>query len=216
LGWLSTIQDTEIPTLFLGREYVEMTISNIEKGDPTGVYKGDNPFEMFIQIAINNIGVSFRCFVMGVFFAIGTAYFLFYNGFMLGTFFGLFYLHNELATSFPVIMIHGTLELSAIVLAGGAGLRLGAGFMFPSTFTRLQSFQTAAKDGGKVLLGLVPVVTIAAFVESYVTRHSEMSMVWKIAIILFSLSYIIWYYIIFPVFIHRQTQQQSYAKTTTL
>lgn len=215
LGWLSTVKDVEIPNLVLGDDYVNMTIENIKKGNPTGVYQESGSFDMFFQIAFNNIAVAFRCFASGIVFGIGTLFMLFYNGFMVGTFLGLFYNHNEFSEAFPVIMIHGTLELSAIVIAGGAGFCLGSGFMFPGTYKRILSFQTAAKDSVKIILGLVPVFTIAAFFESYVTRYAKMPLIIKLLIIILSFTYIVWYYFIFPAIVHHQLKTELYGKNSS-
>ncbi len=212
MGGLSAIKDTEIPNLILGDTYVNMTIDNIKAGKPTGVYQDEDAFGMFFQIAFNNIAVAFRCYAAGILFGIGTLFMLFYNGFMVGAFLGLFYNNNEFSHAFPVVMIHGTLELSAIAIAGGAGFCLGSGFMFPGTFKRLHSFQLAAKDSVKIIIGLVPVFTLAAFFESYVTRYENMPLILKLLIIILSLAYIVWYYFIYPSIMAHQIKLESYGK----
>ena len=50
-------------------------------------------------------------------------------------------------------MLHGTLELSAIIVAGAAGLAIGNGWLFPGTYSRLVSFQRGAKRGMKIVVG---------------------------------------------------------------
>jgi len=97
-----------------------------------------------------------------------------------------------------VIWIHGVLEISAIVIAGGAGIVLGNSLLFPKTYTRLISLKQGAKDGMKLVLGLVPIFIAAAFLESFVTRHSEMPMWLSASILAASLAFIIWYVIIYP------------------
>ena len=96
-----------------------------------------------------------------------------------------------------MIWIHGTLEISAIVLAGAAGLVLGNSFLFPKTYTRMASILKGAKDGLKIVLGLIPIFIVAAFFESFVTRHTEMPM-WhkpKHFIIISSLYYLVRIYL---------------------
>src|SRR5262249_43880031 len=68
----------------LGDQYVEATEENIAKGDPFGVYKNGDQVSMFMGIALNNIRVAFVVFVTGIFFGMGTIWFLFGNGVMLG------------------------------------------------------------------------------------------------------------------------------------
>ena len=133
MGVLSAIYDDSFVRLILGDGYVNMTNENIENGDPFGVYKQEDPMLMFLMIALNNIYVSFMVFVQGVFFGIGTVYALFRNGVMLGSFEYYFFQHGLGMKSILVVFIHGTLEISAIVIAGAAGIILGNSILFPGT-----------------------------------------------------------------------------------
>ncbi|MFN0200679.1 MAG: stage II sporulation protein M [Bacteroidia bacterium] len=209
MGYLSTLKDVQIPTLFFGADYVEMTLKNIEKGDPMGVYKNQASAEMFVSIASNNIQVAFWVFITGILCSVGAIYFIGQNGFMLGTFFGLLYNHSALGESLSVVYLHGALELSAIVIAGAAGFMLGNSIMFPGTYTRLQSLQRGAKDAIRIMIGLVPVFILAAFLESYVSRHSDMHISLKLAIILPCFAYIIWYYILYPIWVEKELKKQE-------
>ena len=65
------------------------------------------------------------------FFAVGAVVQLVRNGVMLGVFQYFFYDQGIFAESFLTIWIHGALEISAIVIAGGAGITHGGGFAFP-------------------------------------------------------------------------------------
>jgi uncharacterized membrane protein SpoIIM required for sporulation len=95
-------------------------------------------------------------------------------------------------------MLHGTLEISAIIIAGGAGLRMGNSILFPGTYSRMESFKMGAKDGLKVVMGLMPIFIMAGFIESFITRYSNMPLVLKILIIALSLAFVIFYFIIYP------------------
>jgi uncharacterized membrane protein SpoIIM required for sporulation len=117
---------------------------------------------------------------------------------MLGTFQYLFHQHGLLADSALTIWIHGTLEISAIVLAGAAGLVMGNSILFPGTYPRLESFKRGALRGAKMVIGLVPVFLVAAFLEGYVTRLTEWPVWSKVVIIGASALFIIWYFIVYP------------------
>jgi len=199
IGAISAMQDETFVRLIMGDGYVNMTLENIKEGKPTGVYASSDEINMFFQITFNNIRVSFYAFAMGIFFSFGTGYILFRNGVMLGAFFALFYQHNLLADSILVVMLHGTLEISSIILAGGAGLRMGNSILFPGTYSRIDSFKAGAKDGLKVVMGLMPLFIVAGFIESFVTRYSNMPSIFKVVIILASLSFIIYYFFILPI-----------------
>lgn len=198
IGALSALGDDSFTRLVMGDAYVNMTMENIKHGDPTGVYGKGEQLDMFFAITFNNIRVSFAAFAAGILCSLGTGYLLFQNGVMLGSFFALFYQEKLLLDSVLVVMLHGTLEISAIIIAGGAGLRMGNSILFPGTYSRMESFKMGAKDGLKVVMGLMPIFIMAGFIESFITRYSNMPLALKILIIALSLAFIIFYFIIYP------------------
>ncbi len=209
IGLLTAIQESDFVRAVLGDGYVNTTIDNIQRGDPMGVYKDSPSFPMFLEIAVNNIKVSFIAFAAGILLSAGTFYLLFNNGLMLGAFFGLFHLYGDLTEALPVIYIHGTLELSAIVIAGAAGIKLGNSILFPGTLSRIQSLQIQAKEGIKIVLGLVPVFILAAWLEGYVTRLTEWPLWAKLIIILLSLAFVIGYYLYYPFVVKAKVRENS-------
>jgi uncharacterized membrane protein SpoIIM required for sporulation len=188
----------------LGNEYVEMTEQNISKGDPFGVYKGQDSLTMFLRIAVNNIQVSFMIFISGIFAGLGTIWLLFNNGVMLGAFQYYFFSKGLGWESVLVIWIHGTLEISSIIISGAAGLVLAESLLFPGTYTRLISLKRGAKDGIKLMIGLVPVFILAAFLEGFVTRYSHMPGWLSLFILISSAGFMIWYFIIYPIRLSRR------------
>ncbi len=206
LGVFSAYNDQSFIRSILGDGYVDMTERNIANGDPFGVYKEGNSMTMFLKIAFNNIRVAFMCYSMGIFVSIGTLYFLFSNGVMVGAFEYMFFHHNVGIQSLLVVFIHGTLELSAIVIAGSAGMMLGNSLLFPGTFTRLQSLKSAARDSIKIIVSLVPVFIVAAFFEGFVTRHTGMPLWLSLSILLSSAGFITWYFIIYPIRVSRKVK----------
>lgn len=209
IGFLTALQENEFVSAVLGDGYVNSTIDNIQRGDPMGVYKDSPSFPMFLEIAVNNIKVSFIAFAAGILLSAGTIYLLFNNGLMLGAFFGLFHLYGDLSEALPVIYIHGTLELSAIVIAGAAGIKLGNSILFPGTLSRIQSLQIQAKEGIKIVIGLVPVFLLAAWLEGYVTRLTHWPLWAKMIIILLSLTFVIGYYLYYPLVVQSRTEDTS-------
>lgn len=191
----------------LGDRYVEMTEDNIAKGDPFGVYKDENKIAMFLRIALNNIQVSLLVFVAGIFVSIGSAWFLFKNGIMLGAFQYMFFAKGLGWPSVLVIWVHGTLEISAIIIAGGAGFILGNSILFPGTRKRIDSLKRGAKDGLKLMIGLVPVFIVAAFLEGYVTRYSAMPQWLSITILALSFNFILWYFVLYPIRLEKKNSQ---------
>jgi uncharacterized membrane protein SpoIIM required for sporulation len=209
IGVISSSGDSGFVRLILGDSYVNMTLENIDKGDPLAVYKQMNGVDMFMGITFNNIRVSFYAFLSGLLLSIGTILLLLYNGIMLGTFHHLFYTQDLLFKSLSIIWIHGTLEISSIVIAGAAGLILGNSILFPKTYSRRQSFLISAKDGVKIIVGLIPLFITAGFLESFVTRFTNMPIIINILIIGSSLTFIIWYVVVYPIKLNRKSKNES-------
>lgn len=205
LGAVSQLYDDGFVRLILGDGYVNETIERIKHGNPIGIY-GEMPgwFDFF-YITTNNIRVSFTVFALGMLFSFGTAFMILYNTILLGCFFAMFYQYNVLDKALKVVWIHGTLEISAIIIAGCAGFVLGNSFMFPGTYTRGESFRRGAKDGIKIVIGLVPVFICAGFLESFITRYTGMPLWLSLTIILGSLAFLVWYFIILPIILNKQT-----------
>lgn len=197
LGILSSIHENDFAQLILGDRYVEMTEENISKGQPMAVYDSGNNVDMFFAITWNNIKVAFLTYVLGAFFAIGSLLILLYNGIMVGTF-QYFFIERELfQESFLTIWMHGAFEISAIIIAGGAGLTLGRGLLFPGNLPRLQSFQISARRSVQIMLGLIPVFIAAGFIEGFFTRFTEAPDTVRGAFILicfFTVAFYFWYY----------------------
>lgn len=213
LGAVTTDFNPDFPRSVMGDGYVDMTLDNISKGDPLGVYHSDSQVKMFFDITINNIRVAFLTFILGIFFTIGTHIFIFNNGVMLGAFQYFFYLKGVLITSFLGIWIHGAFEISSIVIAGGAGITLGNGWLFPGSYTRLQSLQLSAKRGLKIMMSLVPFLIAAGFLESFVTHNYLVLPEWsKWTLIMVSFGLIVFYYIIYPVMVARKHPELVYEQ----
>lgn len=219
IGVISSVNDPNYAADFFNHKvqsgYYDETISRIQKGDPFGVYKDDNPFSMWVTIAYNNIGVAFRCVVFGLLFGIGTLLIMWTNGLMLGCFEYIFFSQGLGWQSVLVIWIHGTIEISSVVIASCAGLILGFGWLLPGTHTRKRSFLRAAKDAMKICVSLIPFFIIAAFFESYVTHlmsntfqkdSHDIGLPVPVSIIILagSLFLIAWYFVLYPIQLHKR------------
>ena len=198
LGVLSSIHDNTFPQLMLGEGYIQMTIDNIEQGDPMAVYKSMPGGSMFLYITWNNIRVAFKVFLFGILAGIGSFYILILNALMLGAFQYIFFEHGLLADALITIWQHGTLEIASIVIAGAAGFTLGSGILFPGTYSRIEAFRLSAYRGMRILLGLVPIFIMAGFIEGFITRQTDAHLVLRLAVIIASLSFIIFYFIWLP------------------
>ncbi len=208
IGALSAANDDAFVRLILGDNYVNMTLENIEKGDPVAVYKSGSNWGGFIAITLNNLYVGITSFVYGIFGGFGTGYVLLRNGIMLGSFQYFFYEQGVLWESIRGIWIHGAMEIFAIVIEGAAGLLLGASILFPKTYSRMTSFKIGVKDGVKILISTFPFTFSAGFLEGYVTRYSDSMPNWlSVGIILITLMIISYYYLIYPFVINKKLKK---------
>ncbi len=211
IGAISAANDDTFVRLILGDGYVNMTIENIKNGDPLAVYKKQNELNMFFAITFNNVRVSFTEFVGGFLFSFGTVAMLFYNGVMIGSFQYFFVKEGLFWQSFLVIWIHGTLEISAVIIAGCAGLTVGNSILFPGTYSRAQSFVRGAKQGLKIAVGLVPIFIIAGFLESFVTRYTDMPIFQSVGIIMVSFAFILGYFVFYPIYLERKIANGNFT-----
>lgn len=202
IGVVSAIYDPDFVRLILGDQYVNMTMENIEKGDPIAVYKSGSDWGSFIGITVNNLIVGMKCYTYGVFGGLGTFYIMLSNCIMLGSFQYFFYEHKVFWESVRGIWVHGSMEIFAIVIESTAGFILGASILFPKTFSRFNSFKIGFRNSFKILLSTMPFTFSAGLLEGFITRYAlDMPLALNLIIILGTLAFISFYYLIYPYFV---------------
>jgi uncharacterized membrane protein SpoIIM required for sporulation len=199
VGFFSSRQDETFTRRILGDGYVDKTIQNIEDGNPFGIFQSGSSFLSWMGIMINNVMVALKYFMEGIFFGILTIRSVMAFGIEVGVFHELFFSRGLGLQWALAVLIHGTLEIWSFIVSSSAGIILGMGLLFPGTAKRLDSLKRAAKDGVKMIVGIIPVFMLAAFFEGFVTRHYKMHWIFNVLILFVSLSFIIWYFIIYPI-----------------
>lgn len=124
-------------------------------------------FGMFGFYIYNNISIAFRTFAGGMLFGLGSIFFLVFNGFAIGAVAGHLGHVGLGETFYPFVIAHGSFELTAIVLAGAAGLKLGLALVSPGRLTRGRSLALAARDSVPLVLGIAGMLLVAAFLEAF-------------------------------------------------
>ncbi len=127
---------------------------------------------MFGYYIRNNITIAFQCFASGLFGGIGSVFFLAYNGAVSGAVAGYLTSRGFSSTFYPFISTHSAFELTAIVLSGAAGLRIGHALLAPGRLARIQSLTTAARDAIALVYGVAGMLLIAAIVEAFWSSSS--------------------------------------------
>ncbi|HEX7065251.1 MAG TPA: stage II sporulation protein M [Bacillales bacterium] len=147
-------------------ENVAQSVDHDHLGDGAAAV---NSSLMSASIMTNNIQVAFLAFAGGVTFGIITVYLLIYNGIMIGALAALFWHYGKTYEFWAFIVPHGMIELTAIFIAGGAGLLMGYKLFVPGPYSRLFQLKWQARRSVQLLLGTVPLFIVAGIIEGFIT-----------------------------------------------
>ncbi|MGH7448196.1 MAG: stage II sporulation protein M, partial [Longimicrobiales bacterium] len=120
-------------------------------------------------IIANNVQVTFFAFAGGIVVGLGTIAILLMNGVMLGGVAGLFHAQGLSPYLWSFVLPHGIIELTAICIAGGAGLLLGSGIVLPGRRTRRSALVRRARDAVSLLGGTVAMLVLAGLIEGFIS-----------------------------------------------
>ncbi len=129
---------------------------------------------------INNVGIAFRCFATGIFFGLGSAFFLVYNGLFTGCVAGYVTASGGGPQIWTYMSGHSPFEITAIILSGAAGLEMGYSLVATEGRTRLGSLRAHSRSVTAQIVGAALMLLIAATIEGY-WSHSAFSMPVKLA-----------------------------------
>lgn len=133
-----------------------------DDGRATGVDAGMAGFYVF-----NNVGIAFRCFATGILYGAGSIFFLVYNGLIIGTVTGYVAQAGFGGNILTFMCGHGPFELTAIVISGAAGLRMGYSLVDTEGRTRVGSLRRSAPDLARMIVGAAVMLLIAAGIEAF-------------------------------------------------
>ena len=115
----------------------------------------------------NNVGIAFRCFATGVLFGLGSVFFLVYNGLVIGTVVGFVCQAGYGKNILTFVCSHSPFELTAIVIAGAAGMQMGYALVNTNGMTRWGSLRAQGKEIAQLVLGAAGMLLIAAGIEGF-------------------------------------------------
>ena len=142
-----------------------------EPGSGKGALGAGQEAALSSEIFVNNIRVTFLAIAGGILLGLGTAAVTIFNGGFIGAIAGLTIENGSSGAFFTLVLPHGVLELSCIVIAATAGLRLGWSIVEPGTLTRGRSLQREARPAMELVLGTMPWLVLAGLVEGFVTGN---------------------------------------------
>lgn len=165
--------------------------------DPERLGEGHDAIDsslMSAEIMTNNIQVAILAFASGITFGLLTVFVLVYNGLIVGALAAVFW-HGGMSYEFwAYIVPHGMIELTAIFIAGGAGLLMGYKLFVPGSYSRGYQLKENAKRSVQLFLGTIPLFIIAGIIEGFITPSSlslEMKYVVALVTVVGLLLYII-------------------------
>ena len=126
---------------------------------------GDQKAEVSSEIFTNNIRVAFLAFATGIAAGLGTALVLVYQGVTLGTVFGLTINAGNGNALFEFTAPHGVLEISCIIVAGAAGLRMGWALVAPGRRRRRDALAAESRAAAEIAVGTGGVLVLCGIVE---------------------------------------------------
>lgn len=115
----------------------------------------------------NNVGIAFRCFATGILFGLGSVFYTLYNGLFMGAVFGYVQRAGHLSNLLVFVCGHSPFELTALVIASGAGLCMGAALIVTEGRTRLGSLRARAPELALLIAGAGVMLCIAAAIEAF-------------------------------------------------
>ena len=124
-------------------------------------------WSMFGFYVMHNIGLGFQCFAGGIFAGLGSAFFLAYNGAFNGAIAGYLSGDGEALNFFSFVVTHSAFELTAAVLSGAAGLRIGYAWLAPGRRRRLDAVKHAAAEAVVLMYAVFGMLVVAAAIEAF-------------------------------------------------
>jgi uncharacterized membrane protein SpoIIM required for sporulation len=140
-----------------------------DPGAGPGALSAGDQSALSSEIFTNNIKVTFLAVAGGILAGLGTAAVTIFNGGFVGAILGLTIENGQSGELLTLILPHGVLELSCIVVAACAGLRIGWALVEPGTLTRGESLRREARPAVEIVLGTMPWLVLAGIVEGFVS-----------------------------------------------
>lgn len=140
------------------------------------------------HIMTNNLSVSFLAFASGITFGVGTFFLLFNNGMMVGVIAAACHQYSMSVPLWSFIAPHGSLELPAIIIAGGAGFRVGHAMLFPGGYRWKESVAKGGIEATQLVAGVIPMLVVAGCLEGFFSpSHAPVWLKFMVGALLFSL-----------------------------
>ncbi len=166
IGFIGSFNDRAFALSLLPADIAKGMEEAYSKGFADGRDPGMNATMTGFYV-YNNIGIAFRVFATGVFFGLGSVFFLIYNGLFTGAVAGLVTTAGHGRNIFTFMAGHSVFELGAIVISGGAGLVMGDALVKTHGLTRWASLTRRGPELVALISGCAFMLAIAAVIEGF-------------------------------------------------
>jgi len=166
LGFAGAMRSRAFALQILPAESVEQMEEAYAEGFGKGRKAGVNTFMTGFYV-FHNVGIAFQCFATGVLFGLGSVFFLVYNGLTIGAVAGLVTAAGHGRNLLTFTCTHGAFELTAIVIAGTAGIVMGYALVDTRGRTRIGSLQARAREIVYLVVGAALMLLVAAGIEGF-------------------------------------------------
>ncbi|EST52655.1 membrane protein [Brevibacillus panacihumi W25] len=177
--------------------YYVLPAGMAEQIDPARLGEGHDAINSPVvstMIMTNNMRVAILAFVSGVTFGLVPIYLLLFNGLLIGALAAVYQQAGSSYAFWAYILPHGVIELTAIFIAGGAGLYMGYRMLVPGRYARKYQFLEAVKESAQLLLATLPLFFIAGVIEGFITPSTTLSLETKYGVAIITLLLlVIWY-----------------------
>lgn len=163
-------------------QFIHLLMDNADIAGMERMYDPANPhlgrdsgtdWMMFGHYIMNNISIGLRTFASGLLAGVGTIAVLLFNGLIIGAVAGHLQHIGHGDPFWRFVVGHGSFELTAIVIAGGAGLQLGMKLLAPGRRRRIDALVEGGVIGARLCLGVAAMLLVAAFIEAFWSSIAE-------------------------------------------
>jgi len=156
-----------------------------------GMRQADTNVMMFAFYVFNNVKIGFQCFATGLAFGLGSLFYLVSNGVQIGAVAGHLTQAGFGTPFWSFVSGHSAMELTAIVVSGAAGLKLGAALIAPGNLSRRAALVAAARVAVRLVYGAAAMFLAAAFIEAFwspltafppVTKYTVGAILWALVV----------------------------------
>lgn len=185
ISYLSVVRHPEVAPIFIPPAMLDRAEDGVRRAREGEGYISDPQLfrpVMASRIIANNVQVSFAAFAMGMTAGIGTILVLVLNGVSLGGVLGLYASKGILALIVAFVAPHGVLELTAICIAGGAGLLLGGALVVPGDRTRRRALVENGRRAIQLIAAAALLLLVAGVLEGFVSPIEWWPLAWKLSV----------------------------------